>query len=32
VIPQISGSAWVMGFHQFILQERDELNTGFFLL
>lgn len=32
VIPQISGSAWVTGFHQFVLQDRDELNLGFFLL
>ncbi|ANY69000.1 proline racemase [Paenibacillus sp. BIHB 4019] len=32
VIPQISGSAWVTGFHQFVFHEQDELDSGFFLL
>ncbi|MGG4144066.1 proline racemase family protein [Paenibacillus algorifonticola] len=32
VIPQISGSAWVTGFHQFVFHEQDELGSGFFLL
>lgn len=32
VIPQISGSAWVTGFHQFVFQDQDELRSGFFLL
>ncbi|TYP78905.1 proline racemase family protein [Paenibacillus methanolicus] len=32
VVPQISGSAWVTGLHQFFLDERDALNDGFFLL
>lgn len=32
VVPQISGSAWLTGFHQFLLRERDALNEGFFLL
>lgn len=32
VIPQISGSAWITGFHQFMFQDQNELNRGFFLL
>jgi len=32
VVPQISGSAWVTGFHQFVFHEKDPLNDGFFLL
>jgi proline racemase len=32
VIPQISGSAWVTGFHQFVIDPRDPLKDGFFLL
>ena len=32
VIPQISGSAWVTGFHHFVLNDLDEHNTGFLLL
>ncbi|KQO17237.1 proline racemase family protein [Paenibacillus sp. Leaf72] len=32
VIPQISGSAWVTGFHQFVFHDQDELGSGFFLL
>ncbi|MFD1175895.1 proline racemase family protein [Paenibacillus puldeungensis] len=32
VIPQISGSAWITGFHQFVFQDQDELKQGFFLL
>lgn len=32
VIPQITGSAWVTGFHQFVLQDADELDKGFFIL
>jgi proline racemase len=32
VIPEISGSAWITGFHQFVLQDQDQLNQGFFLL
>lgn len=32
VVPQISGSAWVTGFHQFVFHEKDALNNGFFLL
>ncbi|MEC0256710.1 proline racemase family protein [Paenibacillus lautus] len=32
VIPEISGSAWITGFHQFALQDQDQLNQGFFLL
>lgn len=32
VIPQIAGSAWITGFHQFVLQDQDELGRGFFLL
>ncbi|QYR19505.1 proline racemase family protein [Paenibacillus sp. sptzw28] len=32
VVPQISGSAWVTGFHQFVIDPRDPLKDGFFLL
>ncbi|WP_405155407.1 proline racemase family protein [Paenibacillus sp. FSL K6-0108] len=32
VIPEISGSAWITGFHQFVYQEQDPLSQGFFLL
>lgn len=32
IIPQIRGSAWVTGFHQFVLNEKDKLRDGFFLL
>ncbi|MFC5469218.1 proline racemase family protein [Cohnella suwonensis] len=32
VVPQISGSAWVTGFHQFVFRDKDALNDGFFLL
>jgi len=32
VIPQISGSAWVTGFHHFVLNDQDEQNTGFLLI
>lgn len=32
VIPQISGSAWVMGFHQFFLNSDDPLDDGFLLM
>ncbi|WP_219838503.1 proline racemase family protein [Paenibacillus sp. R14(2021)] len=32
VVPQISGSAWITGFHQFAFNEQDELKNGFFLL
>ncbi|TYA10191.1 proline racemase [Paenibacillus faecis] len=31
VIPQITGSAWIMGFHQFVMREQDPLYRGFFL-
>jgi proline racemase len=32
VIPEISGSAWLMGFHTFLFNEEDELNEGFLLI
>ena len=32
VIPEISGSAWVMGFHQFVLDAEDPLQDGFLLI
>jgi len=32
VIPQISGSAWVTGIHQFVFSASDSLKNGFFLL
>lgn len=32
VIPEISGSAWLMGFHTFLYNEEDELNEGFLLI
>ncbi|MNT63623.1 Proline racemase [compost metagenome] len=32
VIPEISGSAWITGFHQFVMQDQDQLNKGFFML
>ncbi len=32
VIPEITGSAWVMGFHTFLYNEEDELNEGFLLI
>ncbi|MMZ69534.1 Proline racemase [compost metagenome] len=32
VIPEISGSAWITGFHQFVYQDKDPLSQGFFLL
>lgn len=31
IVPRISGSAWITGFHQFVWQEQDALNRGFFL-
>ncbi|HWI61177.1 MAG TPA: proline racemase family protein, partial [Symbiobacteriaceae bacterium] len=32
VIPEITGQAWVMGFHQFVLNPHDEIKTGFLLM
>lgn len=32
VTTQISGSAWVMGIHQFLMNESDELEEGFLLI
>lgn len=32
VVPQVSGSAWVTGFHHFVLNGKDEQNTGFLLI
>lgn len=32
VVNQISGTAWVMGFHQFFLSDRDTLKDGFLLI
>jgi len=32
VIPEISGSAWVTGFHDFVLNDRDTQNNGFLLI
>lgn len=32
VVPQISGSAWVTGFHQFVIHANDDLKDGFFLI
>jgi proline racemase len=32
VIPEITGSAWLMGFHTFLYNEEDELNEGFLLI
>ncbi|NHN32679.1 proline racemase family protein [Paenibacillus agricola] len=32
IVPEITGSAWVTGFHQFVIDQDDELKTGFFLL
>ncbi|SDZ08049.1 proline racemase family protein [Thermoactinomyces sp. DSM 45892] len=32
VIPQISGSAWVTGFHQFVIDPSDPLLDGFLIL
>lgn len=32
IIPQITGSAWVTGLHQFVIHEKDPLKDGFFLL
>lgn len=32
VIPEVSGTAWVTGFHDFVLNERDAQNNGFLLI
>lgn len=32
VIPQITGSAWVTGHHQFVLDPEDPLKEGFLLV
>ncbi|HLS20834.1 MAG TPA: proline racemase family protein [Bacillota bacterium] len=32
VIPEVSGSAWVMGMHRFFYNERDPLKEGFLLI
>lgn len=32
VVPRVSGSAWVTGFHHFVLNSRDEQNSGFLLI
>jgi proline racemase len=32
IIPQISGSAWVTGFHQFVIDPSDPLLDGFLIL
>lgn len=32
VVPQVSGSAWVTGFHHFTLHDSDPLNDGFLLI
>ncbi|MBB2481377.1 proline racemase family protein [Bacillus sp. APMAM] len=32
VVAEITGSAWVMGMHQFFYQPKDELNDGFLLI
>jgi proline racemase len=32
VVPEITGQAWVMGFHQFVLDPRDEIKSGFLLM
>ncbi len=32
VIPQVAGSAWVTGFHHFVLNEQDPQNDGFLLI
>lgn len=31
VIPQITGSAWITGMHQFIIENEDPYNEGFVL-
>ncbi|GIP64360.1 proline racemase [Virgibacillus pantothenticus] len=32
VIPEVTGSAWVMGIHRFFYKEHDPLNEGFLLI
>ncbi|MDR6997824.1 proline racemase family protein [Neobacillus niacini] len=32
IIPQISGSAWITGMHQFIIESEDPYNEGFLLV
>lgn len=32
VIPEITGSAWVTGFHQFVLHDEDTLKDGYLLM
>ncbi len=32
VIPEVKGSAWVTGFHHFVLNEKDPQNDGFLLI
>jgi len=32
VVPEITGQAWIMGFHQFVLDPHDELKSGFLLM
>jgi proline racemase len=32
VVPEITGQAWVMGFHQFVIDPHDEIKSGFLLM
>jgi len=32
VVPEVTGSAWVTGFHHFVLNEKDVQNDGFLLI
>lgn len=32
VVPEITGRAWIMGFHQFVADPRDEIKSGFLLM
>lgn len=32
VVPEITGQAWVTGFHQFVIDPHDEIKSGFLLM
>ena len=31
VVPKVTGNAFITGFHQFVVDPRDDLNRGFLL-
>lgn len=32
VVPEVTGQAWITGFHQFVIDKHDEIKTGFLLM